>query len=113
MNLIKVDKKNIHVLQLDERIIMPNSDTTKKEIKDLLAKEEVEKLVINLHRVDFLDSTGVGVLLSIFKYMQENNGAIVICELQKAVNKIIKITKMDIIIPVYSSVEEAVNSFDE
>lgn len=107
MKLIEKDKFN--VIELTGRVIMSNSDDVKKQIKNMVKDKREKKLIIDLEKVDFLDSTGIGVLISIYKYMRENEGQLILCSPSKTVKRIIDITKLDMIMDVFPDLNTAEN----
>lgn len=94
----------ILTIQLHGRLIMSNSDKTKNEIKSLInevAKENnVESVAIDLKDVEFIDSTGIGVFISIYKFVGERKLHMKLLRPQEIVEKIITITKINNIIAV-------------
>jgi len=107
---LKIDiENNKAILKFDGEVIFDNSNQLKEEAKKRLKKkEEVESLIIDLSHVPYLDSSGVGVILSLFKFMRNRNGSLSIAEANEKINRVFDVTKMTEIIPVYASLEEAV-----
>ncbi len=63
-------------------------------------------LVINLANTTFIDSSALGVIVGVLKDMG-TNGNIVICNANGPVSSAFKLTRMDLIIGLYESEEEA------
>lgn len=84
---------------LKDKIIMSNSDALKNQIKknilDATKSSEVNALEFDLKDVEFIDSTGVGVFISLFKFSNENDMEMSIVNTQDMVKKIFTITKLD------------------
>jgi anti-anti-sigma factor len=103
-------EKNKAVLKFDGEVIFDNSNQLKEEAKERLKrKEEVNNLIIDLSQVPYLDSSGVGVLLSLFKFMRMRDGNLAIAGSNEKIRRVFEVTKMTEIIPVYNSLEEAIN----
>lgn len=101
-------ENNTAVLKVDGEVIFDNSNQLKEEAKKRLEKKkEVEYLIIDLARVPYLDSSGVGVVLSLFKFMRNRNGSLSVAEPNEKIKRVFDVTKMTEIIPVYANVEEA------
>jgi anti-sigma B factor antagonist len=64
-------------------------------------------LVINLEGVDFLDSTGLGVLVGALKRVRSHQGSLRLVCTQERLLKIFRITGLAKVFPIYASVEEA------
>ena len=64
------------------------------------------KIVLDLTLVEFIDSIGLGVLVACFK-RAGGRGKLVIVGAQGAVARLFKLTRMDRVFPLYSSVDKA------
>src|SRR5690606_15969194 len=69
-------------------------------------------LVVDMEGVDFLDSTGLGVLVGGLKRVRAHEGSLRLVCNQEINHKIIRITGLSKVIPTHSSVEEAVAAID-
>jgi anti-sigma B factor antagonist len=65
-------------------------------------------LVVDLAGVGFMDSSGLGALVTIFKALQDVDGRLGLAAPQPAVRRVLSITSVDRAIDVYDSVEAAV-----
>jgi anti-sigma B factor antagonist len=68
------------------------------------------KLVIDVDRVDFLDSTGVGVLVGALKKVRGEGGTLDIVCTQPRLLKIFDITGLDKVFGLHASVPDAIGS---
>ncbi|MEA1866712.1 MAG: STAS domain-containing protein [Thermodesulfobacteriota bacterium] len=68
-------------------------------------------LVINLSGVDLIDSSGLGVLVSVLKVIG-TSGEIKLCELMKNVGAVFEVTRLNKIFAIYDSEKEALDSFN-
>ncbi|MBO9376396.1 anti-sigma factor antagonist [Sphingomonas histidinilytica] len=66
----------------------------------------VRKLVLDLSRVSFMDSTGLGALVSLLK-MLGGNGAMAVAGVQPPVRKLFEMTRLDSLFRLTPNVEEA------
>lgn len=66
----------------------------------------VNKLVLDLSRVSFMDSTGLGALVSLLK-MLGGNGAMAVAGVQPPVRKLFEMTRLDSLFRLTPDVEEA------
>ncbi len=67
-------------------------------------------LIVNLEGVDFLDSTGLGVLVGALKRVRAHDGSLVLVCTQERLLKIFRITGLAKVFPIYDSVEAASNA---
>jgi anti-sigma B factor antagonist len=69
-------------------------------------------LVVDLSRVDFLDSTGLSVIVKALARVREAEGSIAVVVTAERVAKVFRITGLDSLIPLHASVEAAVAATD-
>lgn len=106
-----VIENNKAILKFDGEIIFDNSNQLKEEAKKLLdQKQEVDTLIIDLSKVDYIDSSGVGVILSLFKFMREKDGSLAVAEPNEKIKRVFDVTKLAEIIPIYANLEEAMKN---
>lgn len=90
--------------RLDARVAIDFRDSLKPSID-----EGVKKMVINLDETDFVDSSGLGVIISILKSMGVE-GDVAVCNVNGPVSQMFKLTRMDKVIAAYPSEEEAIDA---
>ena len=67
------------------------------------------QLVIDLTQLNLMTCSGINFLLSLFSKTQENNGALILANAPRSVQKILDITKLSTIFAIKPSVDQAVN----
>ena len=72
---------------------------TRNELDALLNATTAKQIVIDLSELDFMDSTGIGVLIGRYKKMKANNIPIFICNPNKHIEKIFQMTGLYEIMP--------------
>ncbi len=68
------------------------------------------KLIVDLSAVEFLDSTGLGVLVKALKRVRENDGSLSVVATTDRISKVFRITGLDTAIGLYDNVDEAVGA---
>jgi anti-sigma B factor antagonist len=67
-----------------------------------------EKVVIDLTKTTFLDSTALGVLIGTVKRLRDNDGSMTIVNTDQNIAKTFEITGLDQILKIYATRDEAV-----
>ncbi len=67
-------------------------------------------IVVNMERVEFLDSTGLGVLVGGLKRVKSREGSLRLVCTQERILKIFRITGLTKVFPIHASVDEAVSA---
>lgn len=113
MNFKSVTKNNVTVLRLqDERL----DSTIASELKAhllVLIEEGNKNILIDLAKVEYTDSSGLGAILFGVRQARPVNGKIKLANLQSRVLGLIKIAKLDNVIEAYDNEAEALESFKE
>lgn len=86
------------------------AEPVKEELKSFYSTPGT-KLVINLEGIDFIDSTGFGVFLSIMKTANKNYGFFKISNISDEVMELFKLLQLHNIFEIYNNTEDAINSF--
>lgn len=76
----------------------------------LISKKGAKNILIDLESVRYCDSSGLSALLIGRRLCKEVNGSYVLSSLQPAVQKLIKISQLDTILDIKSSINEALDS---
>ena len=72
--------------------------------------EKQRKIVIDLSKVTFIDSTGLGILVNAAKHLRSHNGKMVLVIKEDGIDQVFRITKLDQIFKIYQTQEEAIAS---
>lgn len=72
------------------------------EIQKKIKNTKNEKVVFDLKKLNYLDSSGIGLLVKFYKYLKDNNKKMQLYRPTENVLKLIKMTKLDKIIEVKS-----------
>lgn len=67
-------------------------------------------LVIDLSGVPFIDSTGIGVLVTALKHAREAGGTLDVVVTTPRVLKVLALTGLDVVIPLHSTLDEALST---
>ncbi|MFN3325406.1 MAG: STAS domain-containing protein [Bryobacteraceae bacterium] len=87
------------------------SSTFRDTIKDLNAKGQ-KKLLLNLGEVSYIDSSGIGELVSAFTTVTSRGGSLKLLNLSKRVQDLLQITKLYTVFEVHDDEAAAVRSFN-
>jgi anti-sigma B factor antagonist len=78
----------------------------KDAIHDALTAHDAPRIILNLAQVNFIDSSGLGAIVSIKKHMGSNR-QIDLCALNPAVDKVFRLTRMDSIFSIHPDLDSA------
>jgi anti-sigma B factor antagonist len=72
-----------------------------------LVEDDERRIVVNLEDVEFMDSTGLGVLVGALKRLKEKDGQLALVCSQGSVLRVLTVTGLNKVFAIYDSVEEA------
>jgi anti-sigma B factor antagonist len=81
-------------------------------IKDLLA-EGRNKIVLNLGDVNYIDSSGIGELVTAFTTVKKTGGDLKLLNLTKKVHDLLQLTKLFTVFDVYTDENVVIRSFQQ
>lgn len=100
------------LISLSGEVDVYSAPKLRETIKDLVDKGEYH-IIVDLEKVAFLDSTGLGVLVGGLKRVKPHKGELgIICN-QEKILRIFRITGLTKVFPIYRSREELPESTEE
>lgn len=84
----------------------------KEHLKKLFNNDQ-HRIIIDLSSVDFIDSAGLGHLVSCLKVCMHNSGDLLLAGPNDSIKDLLRITKLMDIFKVFDTVEDASTSFPE
>ena len=88
-----------------------NSSELKRDIAPVLQANG--KLVLDLSRVRFMDSSGLGAMLSCLRQLTARKGDLKLCGMSKQVRGAFELVRLHRIFDIYGSREEATRAFQQ
>jgi len=95
------------VVEVGGEIDVYTAPTLREQLITLVT-EGHQHIVVDMERVEFLDSTGLGVLVGGLKRVRAQDGALRLVCTQERILKIFRITGLEKVFPIHTSVAEAV-----
>lgn len=92
------------------RLDVAGAPTLKDAISDV-AKDGSPHVVIDLEGVSFVDSTGLGSVISALKQIRSKAGELRLAAPNQQVRVVLELTTLDRVFPYYATVEEALAGF--
>lgn len=109
--IVRVEDKGTAVLieVKEERLDAHNSGDLKAQML-ILFEEGKQQLIIDLQEVRFVDSSGLGALVSGFKNASARNGNLKLCGLQPQVKSMFELTRLHRVFEIFPTAQEALAS---
>ena len=102
---------DVNVIEVAGRITLgEGSSTLRESIRDRVAKGN-KKILLNLAEVSYIDSSGIGELVSGFTTVTNQGGHLKLLNLTKRVNDLLQITKLYTVFEIFEDEASAIRSF--
>lgn len=105
---IHIIDKSVVKVRFEGEITLDNSINFKDELKTYILENNVMYLVIDLEQVSFIDSSGLGMLISFFKEINEKKGQLVYIGIRDYVQKLIELVQLSQVFIIKETEEEAI-----
>lgn len=93
------------------RFTLAITEEVKSELKPVL-NEKGSKLILNLENIEFIDSSGIGCIISLVKTAKSAGTSIKLCNLSKQVVDVFELLHLNMILDVEKDLDSAINRFN-
>lgn len=98
------------VLHLKGQFIGGEETSQLRDKLSEIVEQKKNNLIIDLDKVTYLNSTALGVLISAHANFVKRDGKVVLCNVSKSIENLFVITKLTLVFPIYTSLDEAIKS---
>lgn len=108
---MKIFSKNLEsdelLIKIEGEVDVYTSIDLKKEITKLI-EEGQNNIIIDLENVNYMDSSGLGVLVALLKELKKIGGELKLINLPVSVKKIFDLTRLTKFFDIYNNLEDAI-----
>lgn len=104
------EKEDVKVCYAEGDIDINTSPQVKKAF-DKLIQSKSEKVLINLQKVGYIDSSGLATFVEILKSVKNFGGKLKLCNLSNKVKSLFEITKLEKLFDIQDTEEDALKTF--
>ncbi len=106
----KEEGKGVMILGVDGQLIVGNRHELKQKALDALESGE-RKFLIDFSSTGYIDSSGLGVLVSMSKKVREAGGELRLVGLNEDLRTLFELTKLDSLFAIDDTLDKALESF--
>jgi anti-sigma B factor antagonist len=114
--ILEIEKKavgNVVVLEMSGRITLGRDCQQIEADVDELVRSRQTRIVFDLSKVKYMDSSGVGILVMCSGKVKAGGGELRLAGPTGVVDQTLKLTRMSLIVPMYATLAEALEGFSE
>lgn len=111
MKVREIKRDDVVILELSGRLTEGEDTLALSENVNEMIDAGLTKLIFDLSKVHWIDSSGLGLLIRGYTRMQKNDGELKLARVTSSVDSLLKMTKLITVFGIYDSVDEAVESY--
>ena len=104
------EQDGVTVIDVEGQLIVGNRQELKQKVLDKL-ENGARKFLIDFENTGYIDSSGLGVLVSLSKKIREQGGELRLANLNEDLKTLFELTKLDTLFHISNSRDEALQSF--
>jgi anti-sigma B factor antagonist len=105
------DQGKVSILRLEGKLMGgPDADEFKRVVKELVAEERTQVLV-DMSKVSWVNSTGLGILISNYTTVKNHGGTLKLMGVNQRIDQIFMVTKLHTIFETFDDEASALTSF--
>ncbi len=104
------DQKDYVVIKFKGRILGTGGDEFREKVRGLIDEGKIQ-LIGDLSDVSFINSTGLGILISVLTTLRKADGDIILCGANDHVKTLFRVSKLFTLFDHYDSLEKAAATY--
>ncbi len=111
LNIRERQAGDVTILDMDGKITIGEGSVAVRSAIRRLIEEGKKKILLNVAGVGYVDSSGIGELVSSYTTIQREGGQLKLINLTQKIEDLLGITKLLTVFDTYDKEDEALNSF--
>ena len=102
---------HVAVVDLAGKITVGEGDAVLREGVFELLQSDQKQILLNLRKVPYMDSSGIGEMVACYKAARDKNGTVKLLNPSEKVSDLLQITRLEEVFETYRDEKEALHSF--
>lgn len=111
LEICRREREGITVVDLDGRITVGNEASLLRDTLREVAAAGTRDVILNLQKIDYIDSTGLGALVVCYTTLRKQGGRIKLENVNRRNVELLLFTKLTTVFEIFNDEQDAVNSF--
>lgn len=95
--------RNVLIVRLKGELDHHTADVVRFKMEDAILRGRCDHVVLSLKQLQFMDSSGLGVILGRYKLVKSRGGKMVVCDAQASVKRLFELSGLFKILELYES----------
>ena len=101
------------LIELNSELDHHNSEYVRRKADNIIDGQAIKNIIMDFNNVSFMDSSGIGVVMGRYKKIVFNKGRIVVVNVNKNVDRILKMSGLYRLVDKYDTLKIAMESLNE
>lgn len=104
--------RNVLIVRLIGELDHHTADGVRQQMEDAILRGQSTHVILSLKDLQFMDSSGLGVILGRYKLLKARGGKLVLCDVNPAVRRLFELSGLFKIMTVHDNEREALTSLE-
>ncbi|WP_339844522.1 anti-sigma F factor antagonist [Paenibacillus sp. FSL W7-1088] len=104
--------RGILIVRLSGELDHHTADMVRMQMDEAIQRRQCEHLVLSLKDLQFMDSSGLGVILGRYKLIKNKGGKMVVCDVNPPVYRLLEMSGLFKIMPIYENEGTALSGLE-
>jgi len=106
-------RRDVVIVDLEGKVTTGEPIVQIKQVTRRLVADGVRRVLLNLDKVTYTDSSGMGEIIACYSILREHEGMLKLVQVPSKVLELLRITKLDTVVEIFGTEDEGVESFDD
>lgn len=98
----------VMVAKIGQELDHHHAEEIRKKIDDVIQYDDIKALIFDFSNTQFMDSSGIGVIMGRYKLMKEVGGGVGLIGVNSHIQKLFKLSGLYRLVKEYESLQEAI-----
>ncbi|MEI2280426.1 anti-sigma F factor antagonist [Paenibacillus polysaccharolyticus] len=112
LNMDMEHHRGILIVRLSGELDHHTADMVRMQMDEAIQRRQCEHLVLSLKDLEFMDSSGLGVILGRYKLIKNKGGKMVVCDVNPPVYRLLEMSGLFKIMPIYENEGTALSGLE-
>lgn len=104
--------RNMLIVRLHGELDHHTANVVRFKMEEALMRDSVSHVILSLKHLDFMDSSGIGVILGRYKQVRGKGGKMAVCDVNPGVRRLFELSGLFKIIAVHDNERSAITSLE-
>lgn len=104
--------RGVLIVRLSGELDHHTADLVRMQMDEAIQRRQCEHLILSLKDLQFMDSSGLGVILGRYKLIKNKGGKMVVCDVNPPVYRLLEMSGLFKIMPIYENEGTALSGLE-